>query len=732
MLKNTYVNIHKKLWGKKLSAYLDNALSGTEYFQLEDHLKVCDICNQQLKELREVSGILETWDEEEISADMDINIKQRLELTRSTGGVEMINLKEKQLVPIASVFVIVLVGALVFKNVQYQKIIKTQLETDYEGVTEVVSKPAIEMKVVSEKVVAKKQRVKAKKERQANMLNRQIVSQLNVQAAGGVLGSHATYDSMALSSSSYKGASAGGDYVANCMPMQPYGQTWEEPIPSYVEHNTEDYSPIDENNFKSVSNDPLSTLSIDVDTASYSNLRRFLNSGQIPPKDSVRLEEMINYFTYDYPQPKGADPFSVTTDVAKCPWNTDHDLALVGIQGKKFDKSQLPTNNLVFLLDTSGSMNQSNKLPLLIDAFNLLVARLSPRDKVSIVTYAGSAGVVLDSASGLEKAKIRAALRNLRAGGSTAGGAGIARAYDLAEANFIKGANNRVILATDGDFNIGASSNAEMMRLIEEEREKGIFLTCLGFGGGNYKDSKMELIANKGNGNYAYIDNINEARKVLVNDLQANLFTIAKDVKIQVEFNPDQVKAYRLIGYVNRVMNKEDFNDDTKDAGELGAGHSVTALYEIVPAGSKEEIPGVDELKYQKVSILKSKEMMTVKLRYKKPQETKSKLITASVKVNEVKNQVNGNIAWASAVAEFGMILRESQHKGSASYQAVLERTKSNQGEDEFDYRSEFIGLVETAYSIEGEPEPYYDENDQDTSTGHATYKSIDGYNPWN
>ncbi len=354
--------------------------------------------------------------------------------------------------------------------------------------------------------------------------------------------------------------------------------------------NTEEYNQIEEQPFLLVKNSPLSTFSIDVDTASYSNVRRFLNNRELPPADAVRIEEMINYFTSDYPYPQGNIPFSVTTEISQAPWQKQHKLVLVGLQGKPIAKENLPPSNLVFLIDVSGSMDEPNKLPLLKSAFSLLVQQLEKKDTVSIVVYAGAAGVVLPPTPGNQKSKILAAINNLEAGGSTAGGEGIQLAYKLAKDNFFKSGNNRVILATDGDFNVGVSSEGELVKLVEQYRNDNIFLTVLGFGMGNYKDNKMEQLANKGNGNYAYIDNSQEANKVLVSEMGANLLTIAKDVKIQVEFNPAKVQAYRLIGYDNRRLNDRDFNDDQKDAGELGAGHSVTALYEIIPVGVNSDI----------------------------------------------------------------------------------------------------------------------------------------------
>jgi Ca-activated chloride channel family protein len=465
--------------------------------------------------------------------------------------------------------------------------------------------------------------------------------------------------------------------------------------------NTEGYSPINENGYKSVKNNPLSTFSIDVDNASYSNIRRFINAGSLPPADAVRIEEMINYFNYDYPEPRGEHPFSVYTETAVCPWNNRHQLLQVGLRGKSIDKSSLPPSNLVFLIDVSGSMSSLNKLPLLKSAFGLLVNELRPQDHVAIVVYAGAAGLVLASTPGNRKEAIMSAIDNLEAGGSTAGGAGLKLAYREAEKNFVKSGNNRIILATDGDFNVGESSNGGIERLVEEKRELGVFITVLGFGMGNVKDDKMEIIADKGNGNYSYIDNLQEARKVLVREFGGTLFTIAKDVKFQLEFNPARVESYRLIGYENRLLNDEDFNDDTKDAGEMGAGHMVTALYEIVPAGSDEKIPSVDPLKYQDSHKIREKdysnELLTIKVRYKKPGGNTSMLLEKPVRESD--NEIDGaseNLRFASAVAEFGMILRESEFKGNSTLEGAARLAKSARGEDEDGYRSELIRLIAT------------------------------------
>ncbi len=467
--------------------------------------------------------------------------------------------------------------------------------------------------------------------------------------------------------------------------------------------NTEGYASVNENGFKNVKNNPLSTFSIDVDNASYSNIRRFINNGALPPADAVRIEEMINYFRYDYPEPRGEHPFSVYTEMAVCPWNRKHNLLHVGLRGKSIDKTSLPPSNLVFLIDVSGSMNDPNKLPLLKSAFGLLVNELRPQDHVAIVVYAGAAGLVLESTPGNKKDKIMAAIENLEAGGSTAGGAGLKLAYSEAEKNFIKGGNNRIILATDGDFNVGESSNGGMERLVEEKRELGVFITVLGFGMGNIKDDKMEIIADKGNGNYSYIDNLQEARKVLVREFGGTLFTIAKDVKFQIEFNPARVQSYRLIGYENRLLNEEDFNDDKKDAGEMGSGHNVTALYEIIPAGSDENIPSVDPLKYQKsVSSNNgennhSSEYLTIKLRYKNPDGNTSKLLEKPVRgyVNDIED-ASDNLRFAAAVSEFGMILRNSEFKAGSTLQEAAKLARSARGADEDGYRSEMIRLIDT------------------------------------
>ncbi len=468
----------------------------------------------------------------------------------------------------------------------------------------------------------------------------------------------------------------------------------------------ERYAEITENPFLETLRAPLSTFSIDVDTAAYSNVRRFINDGQLPPKNAVRIEELVNYFDYDYPQPLSDVPFSVTTDVAQTPWNAKHKIVQIGLQGKKVSLDNVPPSNLVFLLDVSGSMSDADKLPLLKDSFKILLNQLTSKDRVAIVTYAGNSGLVLPSTTADRKNEILEAMNNLNAGGSTNGGQGIELAYKVAKENFIQNGNNRVILATDGDFNVGLSSDDQLVKLIEQKRQTGIFLSVFGFGTGNTNDSMMEKLADKGNGNYAYIDSQNEARKALGEQVAGTLYTIAKDVKIQVEFNPAKVAGYRLIGYENRMLANVDFNNDKKDAGEIGAGHSVTALYEIVPAGTKVENPGIDRLKYSNVASSDTRfgsEMMTVKLRYKEPKESNSKLLKIGIldKNNSIENATD-NLKFASAVAQFGMILRDSRYKGSSNFTNILALAQNARGSDLKNYRSEFIDLVNKTSRLKG------------------------------
>jgi len=470
-------------------------------------------------------------------------------------------------------------------------------------------------------------------------------------------------------------------------------------------HNTEGYDRIVENAFLAVKTNPLSTFSVDVDTASYSNVRRMLHEARRPPAGAVRIEELINYFSYDYPEPEGTMPFSAITEVAACPWNAKHRLVHIGLQGKRIAADKLPPRNLVFLLDVSGSMASADKLPLVRSGMWMLASQLTEKDSVAIVVYAGAAGLVLPPTSGDNKTAIREALGALRAGGSTNGGKGIELAYKVARQNFRKGGINRVILATDGDFNVGTSSRSGLIRLIEAERKSGVFLTVLGVGRGNLKDSTMEQLADNGNGNYAYIDSAAEARKVLVTEAGATLVTIAKDVKIQVEFNPNRVAAYRLIGYENRMLRAEDFNDDKMDAGEIGAGHTVTALYEIVPAGVSVPTGKVDGLKYQTprktTGKADSRELMTVKLRWKAPDGETSKLLSAPILDAGARfEEASEAFRFSAAVAGFGMLLRGSKYKGNTTYDLVRKIARAARTRDAHGYRAEFVRLVSLAESL--------------------------------
>jgi len=470
--------------------------------------------------------------------------------------------------------------------------------------------------------------------------------------------------------------------------------------------NTEEYGRIQENGFKSVADAPLSTFSIDVDPASYSNMRRFINRGELPPADAIRTEELVNYFSYDYPKPTGNDPVKITVEAGTCTWNTAHRLVRIGLKAKEIPTEQLPASNLVFLIDVSGSMWGANRLDLVKSSLKLLVNNLRNKDKVAIVTYAGSAGVKLEATSGGDKQKIREAIDELTASGSTAGGAGIHLAYQIAKKNFISDGNNRIILCSDGDFNVGVSSAEGLEQLIEKERKSGVHLTVLGYGMGNYKDKKIQVLAEKGNGNHAYIDNLQEANRVLVGEFGATLHTVAKDVKLQVEFNPSQVQAYRLIGYESRLLKDEDFNNDAKDAGDMGAGHTVTAFYEVIPAGVKNEYVGkVDDLKYQKKEKMTLKptgsdELLTVKLRYKASDKDVSRKMELPF-VDNKGDSVSSDFRFASAVAMFGQLLRDSDFKGTADYDKVIKLAKQGLNNDERGYRREFIRLVEAAKGLE-------------------------------
>ncbi len=475
------------------------------------------------------------------------------------------------------------------------------------------------------------------------------------------------------------------------------------PIITPTDPGNESYDKINENAFNIAKDNPLSTFSVDADGASYSNVRRYINNGQLPPADAVRIEEMLNYFTYDMQGPAGTAPVAIHTELSSAPWNAKHRLLRIALKARTIPEDKLPPSNLVFLIDVSGSMNEENKLPLVKSAMKMLVDQLRPQDRVSIVTYAGQAGIDLQPTKGDQKATIDSAIDILNAMGSTNGGEGIKMAYKLAREHFIKDGNNRIIMATDGDFNVGPSSNEDMETLVTKERESNVDLSVMGFGMGNVKDSKMETIADKGNGNYFYIDNIDEARRALVSEFGGTMFTVAKDVKLQVEFNPAKVQAYRLIGYEDRLLNKEDFNNDRKDAGDMGSGHTVTALYEIVPAGIKDEQVGwVDPLKYQKneptATSSSSDELLTIKFRYKQPQSMKSELSQAIVK-DEPKTfeKTSADFKFDAAIAEFGMLIRDSQYKQKSTYDEAINLAKQGKADDKDGYRSEFVRLVESA-----------------------------------
>ncbi|EJF52741.1 uncharacterized protein containing a von Willebrand factor type A (vWA) domain [Saprospira grandis DSM 2844] len=474
---------------------------------------------------------------------------------------------------------------------------------------------------------------------------------------------------------------------------------------SDIAQNTEEYGKIIENPFLGAKDNPLSTFSIDVDNAAYSNVRRYLTQwNQLPPNGAVRLEEMINYFDYDYPQPTGEHPFSVNMELSQAPWAQEHQLLHIGLQGKDLNYDELKPSNLVFLIDCSGSMSNNNKLPLLKKGLKMLLSQLDDKDKVAIVAYAGAAGLVLPATPASQANKILSALDRLEAGGSTAGGQGIELAYKTAQEALIEGGNNRVILATDGDFNVGPSSSSDLLDLITEKRKLDIYLTICGFGMGNYKDDRMEQISNAGNGNYFYIDNEKEAQKVFVREMRANMFSIAKDVKIQIEFNPQWVKAYRLVGYENRLLKAEDFDDDTKDAGELGAGHTVTAIYEIIPQGSAstQKVTQQPALKYQDAPSIKnnSSDLMTLKLRYKPLDSDKSKLLEFNLNKEAAVEQTSDNFRFSAAVAAFGMLLRDSEFKGTANFDKVKNWALSAKGQDPNGDRAELVKLIQLAAQL--------------------------------
>ncbi len=684
-----------------ISAGYDGQASAEEKQVMEQHLKDCSECRKYAEGFPKISATLHAWPDENLSPDLEQKIQGRLQRMKLREGSQMKT--KSRVMAVGSSLVVAFLVLVVSLQVYTQRGIQGRLRNaaDDIGTPSTVQPPATQNKRAFQQSAYNVQYEPYYLSTNYDVRKNMATSRLK-SAADDIGDQFSVGNTNGLVSGMTKGMFLQGmtsEALMSTPPSRP--DVSDESWRYNPQFNTEQYNRIYENEFLEVAQNPLSTFSIDVDTASYSNMRRFLNNNQMPPQDAVRIEEMINYFSYDYPKPMGEHPFSITTKAAVCPWEPKHQLALVGLQGKTFETQNIPPSNLVFLIDVSGSMDQSDKLPLLKSSFQLMVNQLGNEQRVAIVVYAGNAGLVLESTPGSDKQRIIEAIDRLQAGGSTAGGAGIQLAYKIAKENFIKGGNNRVVLATDGDFNVGVSSDGELTRIIEEKRNDGIFLTVLGFGTGNYKDSKMEQLADKGNGNYYYIDTLKEGKKVLVSELGSTLFTIAKDVKIQIEFNPAQVKAYRLIGYENRILAKEDFNDDTKDAGELGAGHTVTAMYEIVPVDSAETFSSVDKLAYQKTEVVPSSDLMTVKLRYKEPDGDTSKLIQQTVKAEDVSAEPAGDFQFASAVAEFGLILRDSKFKGSASYEHVLKGANVSKGKDPYGYREEFIELAGKAQALD-------------------------------
>lgn len=756
-------------WKLLISAYFDDELSSQEKDTVNNHLVDCPACQKYLKELQTLSLRVKAFKNESLSADLE----QRLNNLNRTRTQEPVMKKSTFMNALKVTVPILFVGAIAFTLQMYaQRSIQARargasiymsqlakgdtggrLRSAADGIGEQYSAghATSTVKRAAESKIGQTPQYEAyyatadytvDRSASDNFVHSKIpaAARIDKKSIAPSTTAQVTWQDSAYYQPSYAERTITNRTQSIVNLQQEYwggnGDSLQENIPQEKDKyalsqqqlqisNTEQYDLISENDFLKVVDNPLSTFSIDVDTASYSNIRRFLNNNQMPPRDAVRIEEMINYFDYNYPQPGWNQPFSITLEHGICPWNPGHHLVLVGLQGKELNERQTPPSNLVFLIDVSGSMSSPDKLPLLKESLKMMVAQLRSEERVSIVVYAGAAGLVLDSAPGYNKGLIMSAIDNLQAGGSTAGGQGIELAYAMARKNFLKDGNNRVILATDGDFNVGVSNDSQLVQLIEEKRKSGIFLTVLGFGTGNYQDGKMEKLANKGNGNYFYIDTLKEGKKVLVDELGSTLIAIAKDVKIQIEFNPSAVKAYRLIGYENRKLAKEDFNDDTKDAGELGAGHTVTALYEIIPANSWETTStSVDPLKYQKQSKRKSvfnndKEMMTVKLRYKEPKAGTSQIIAKVL--NQPTNTLgrnwfgsSDNLQFASAVAEFGMLLRNSNFKGVSSYQSVLQRVQSSAYNDSHGYKNELIGLIQKASTLDHRQsqvpvqQPYY------------------------
>ncbi len=703
-----------------ISAYADGALSPDDAARAESLLAGDRACRAYLEDIRKISMSLSVVKDEQLSPDAEIQIIQRLHK-------ETTYMKPNTWKTAATVCVTIVVAFLVMQNYAHRTLQGRLKDANVLFRDSIGSTLKYEPYYTNTSAASDKSSVKHAEGyvdstvyssglmRDTMSRNAKSIGTDAKDAYGGVAPGvdtsvyfEAPVEGALILKSSFAGFGGENDKVSNDIGDQYSTATYanyqrgvsaldhQQYTPSY----TEEYPFFNENEFLTTDQNPLSTFSTDVDTASYSNLRRYLTRNQVPPQDAVRLEEMINYFSYNYPNPKNGEPFSITTDLAVCPWAQKHLLLRIGLKGRVPDEETLPASNLVFLIDVSGSMQDGNKLPLLKEGFKMMVRQLRPEDRVSIVVYAGYAGKVLDTTSGYDKDAIINAIDNLQAGGSTAGNEGIQLAYRTARESFIRGGNNRVILATDGDFNVGLSDIGALTRMIEDKRREGVFLTILGVGNGNYKDDRLQALADKGNGNYFYLDSIREAQKVLVHELGSTLFTIAKDVKIQVEFNPSQVKAYRLLGYEKRIMAKQDFNNDAKDAGEIGAGHTVTALYELVPPGVDDVPVSVDDLKYARTRPSFGAEVLTVKLRYKEPDGNVSKLITKGVGKSWLQLEPSGDFAWSAAVAEFGMLIKASSSRARASFDHVLKAARAAKGDDRSGQRQEFIDMVETARDI--------------------------------
>lgn len=737
-----------------ISAYIDGEVTPTEKNIIEEHLSTCASCQKDLKMYKAMSSSLSKWPDETLSPDEAMKVQKHLEQRR-----EPMFTQRNAAILVSTVCLVLFIGT--FLQIKHLRHVSSASMLGEQYVSLNSPQPAVQRPItavapqmaqlpLSQPIVQKpvmpvtlpmhqvmgmqlafNKGIEGRLKSAADDIGDQYSTAVRTRpmqlasAQGGAsyepyyMASNYSVENKRLSSglvgmdsNTYRVRSGIQESVYSGYDSNTYyyPNTWYYPEPAPIEpyriqdaeSNTEQYDHFEENTFLGVKENPLSTFSIDVDTASYSNIRRFLMSDQMPPKDAVHIEEMINYFHYNYPQPAWNVPFSITTEMVPCPWNRSHNLALVGLQGKKIALANLPPSNLVFLVDVSGSMGEEDKLPLVKAALHLLVEQLRPQDTVSIAAFAGSASSLLEPTSGRDKDKIEAAIDGLEAGGSTNGDEGLQLAYKIAKENFLPKGNNRIIVTTDGDFNVGTTNDGDLIQMIEQKRDEGTYLTVLGFGMGNIKASRMEKLADSGNGNFAYIDTLDEARKVLVEQLGGTLYTIAKDVKVQVEFNPAQVKAYRLVGYEKRILKKEDFNNDKKEAGELGDGRTVTALYEIVPAGSAENFDNVDALKYQtstESTSTVSDEVMTVKLRYKNlhSKDDKSKLIVKTIKKDQLTAPGSENIRFAAAVAEFGMLLRHSEYKGNASYLKIINEAQLATGEDPDGLRAEFFDLVQRA-----------------------------------